>query len=121
MGTLILGGTIQRLELRLTRDQDFVDTILAIAGDDHPTLPANTPIDWPDGTLCWLTVKNKGAQTSARWDLEVEGPYIHLDVDVTRVNAVTRDAQARLWLQYSVDVSDGKPFVWCAGPVSWHG
>lgn len=122
MGTLVIGGGEQGLQLRLTRDAALFDTIEQQAGKNHPTLPEGTPIDWPAGTKAWITIRNKGADVSARWDLEVTGPHIYIDADVQTVNAVSRVATARFWLEYPADVtSDPKPFVWCAGEVSWHG
>lgn len=119
MGTLEIGGRTQGLVLVLVRDQDLIDTIRQQAGKGHATLPEGTPIDWPEGTAAWFTVRNRGSAVDHKWPLEVDGPYLRVDVDYEDVNKISADAKARLWIQYPESVSDGRPFVFVAGPVEW--
>lgn len=113
-GTLSIGGGAHRLELVLTSGQALIDTMRLETAE-------GVVQDWPDGTAVYFTVRNKGTGLEQRWDLVVDGPYVRIDIDAERVDAVSKSARARLWIDYPATVTPGKPFVFAEGEVQWDG
>lgn len=120
MATLEIGQRREDLTVILVQDDDLIESIRLQAGRNNPDgLAEGTPIDWPAGTAAWLEIRNKGSQTKHRWDGEVVGAYIHFDIDAERVQRISREAKARLWLDYPPTHTDAGPFVFARGPVVW--
>lgn len=118
MAALQVGTEAHDLTLVLTSGQDLIDTIQLQAGCDDPDgLPEGTPIDWPQGTTAYFTVRNRASTTLQTWPLVVDGPNLRVDVDSELVDNVTRQAKARLWIAYAT----GRPFVFALGEVVWDG
>lgn len=113
---LRLGHRPPRLALELETGAHFQAVVMLQAGPGDPSgTPEGEPMDWPEGTTCWLEIRNQGGGAQQRWDATVDGAFLRWSVPPEKVNMVARSAWADLWLHYP----DSEPWLWREGPVSW--
>ncbi len=116
-----LGDDPLGMVVELVRDQAFVDQLQLRAGKNHADgIAPGTPIPWPAETKCWMTIANKGSHLKQTWPVRVEGSFLYIEVAAEQVQLVSREATARLWLEYSAETQP-EPFVWASGRVVWRG
>lgn len=118
---LKLGDDPLDMVVELVRDQAFVDQLELRAGKGNAQgVAPGTPIPWPVETKCWMTIANKGSHLKQTWPIRVDGSFLYIDVPAEQVQLVSREAAAKLWLEYPAETY-AKPFVWASGRVAWRG